>query len=295
MATSRSVHLYILALLGLTSAWLWWRFPAIAELRHQAHMAGLLAVAAIYLCAHLLRMVRLGLLTLDERERVFDLVTAHALTAFPSSFLPFKLGEALRLAAFFKAFGGRRKALAVWLAERFSDMVVIAGFILTLYLLNVGVPKPMRIVFMIFVLVSMLGLLGLFAVAKVCVYLSRHLVLSSHSARGLRVLRINHALRKLELEIYKSVEGRLSGLFLISVLIWGFEILALSLFISQFSIGEPDFSSLFVAGLVASLPGGHAGEAGAFGLYQSLVLVALSLCFMVFGGIGLRLGIVKSK
>jgi hypothetical protein len=117
-------------------------------------------------------------------------------------------------------------------------------------------------------------------VAKVFVYLNRHLVLASHTPRGLALLRASHVLRRLEMDIYKSVEGRLSGLLLVSVLIWAIEILALSMLINQLAIGEADFAGLFAAGLLASLPGGGAGAA-AFGLYQSLALVVLTLVFLL--------------
>ena len=121
-------------------------------------------------------------------------------------------------------------------------------------------------------------MLGLFAIAKVFVYLNRHLVLTSLTPRGLVLLRTSHVLRRLEVTIYKSVEGRVSGFFLLSVLIWSFEILALSLFINQLAIGEPDFAALFASGLLASLPGGGANS---FGIYQSLVLVALTIVFLL--------------
>lgn len=290
---SRSVRVYLILLLGVVLAWLWLRAPAIAGFGHDTHWAGLLGVTALYLCSHVFRMLRLALLTLDERDKAFPLIAAHTLTAFPSSFLPFKIGEVLRLGAFFHVFERRQKAVAVWLAERFGDVLVITAFILGLYLFNIGVPPAMRTVFMLFVLASAVGLLGLFAVAKVFVYLNRHLVLASHTPRGLALLRASHRLRRLEMDIYKSVEGRLSGFLLLSVLIWAIEILALSLFINQLAIGEPDFAALFAAGLLASLPGGGGGAA-AFGLYQSLALVVLTLVFLLAVWLAARFKLLRA-
>lgn len=289
---SRTVRVYLVLLLAVVLAWLCLRAPATGEFGRDAHRLGLMGVSALYLASHLFRMLRLALLTLDERGKAFPLIAAHTLTAFPSSFLPFKIGEVLRLAAFFHVFERRQKALAVWLAERFGDMVVIAVFILGLYLFNVSVPVSMRAVFVLFMLATVVGLLGLFAVAKVFVYLNRHLVLASHSARGLALLRASHVLRRLELDIYRSVEGRLSGFLLLSVLIWAIEILALSLFINQLSIGEPDFAALFASGLLASLPGG--GGAAAFGLYQSLALVALTLFFLAAVWLAARFKLLRA-
>jgi hypothetical protein len=288
---SRPLTAYLTLLALLVLGWLAHSAGAVGALLRDGSPALLLGVVALYGTSHLFRMTRLALLTLDRRERAPALAAAHALTAFPSSFLPFKIGEVLRLAAFFHVFGYRRKALAVWLAERFGDVLVIATLILGLYLARVEVPPAMRTVFVLFVLCSAFGLLGLFAVAKTFVYLNRHLVLSSHSRRGLLVLRASHALRLLELDIYRSVEGRLAGLLLVSVLIWLMEIAALVLFIELISPAHPAFASLFAAGLLASLAG---GDAAAFGLYQSLALVALTLLFLAALPLAARIRLLRS-
>ena len=276
---STSLRVYLAALLLVVIGWAWLRSPAISGFVHNVHWAVLAGITVLYFCSHVLRMLRLALLTLDERHKIFPLIAAHTLTAFPSSFLPFKLGEILRLGAFLRVYDMRQKGLAVWLAERFGDVLVITAFILGLYLFNVSVPPAMQTVFVLFTLASMFGLLGLFAVAKVFVYLNRHLVLTSHTNKGLAILRASHVLRRLETAIYKSVEGRLAGFLLLSILIWTVEILALSLFINQLAINEPDFAVFFASGLLASLPGGGAGSSS-FGLYQSLALVVLTLVFM---------------
>lgn len=290
---ARNVRIYLVILSTLVLGWLLLRAESIELLVRSADILILLCVTTLYIASHGFRMLRLALLTLDERDKASSLIAAHTLTAFPSSFLPFKIGELLRLAAFFHVFDYRRKAFAIWLTERFGDVLVITALILSLYLFKVSVPNSMRAVFIIFTVVSVFGLLGLFAVANVFVYLNRHLVLTSHSARGLMVLRASHALRRLELEIYKSVEGRLTGFLLMSVLIWALEIAALSLFINHFSIDEPDFASMFTSGLLASLPSGVVGEASAFGLYQSLALALLTLLFLAALWLANRLKIVR--
>lgn len=287
---SKSLRIYLTLLWAFVIGWVWWSAPFVADLGHVTHWAGLLGITVLYLCSHVLRMFRLVLLTLDKRNNAFSLVSAHALTALPSSFLPFKLGEVLRLVALFRVFDTRQKAIAVWLAERFGDVLVITVFIFGLYLLDIKVPPGMRAVFIIFVLASGIGLLGLFAVAKVFVYLNRHLVLTSLSPRSLVLLRISHALRGLEISIHRSIEGRVSGFLLLSVLIWLFEIMALSLFINLLAIGEPDFAELFASGLLASLP---SGSQNAFGVYQSLALVVLTVVFLLVVWLASRFKITR--
>ena len=287
------VNIYLVLLSALVLGWLFLCAQSLELLMRHTDILILLGITLLYTASHGFRMLRLALLTLDERGKASSLIAAHALTAFPCSFLPFKIGELLRLAAFFHVFDYRRKAFAIWLAERFGDVLVITAFILSLYLFKVSVPNSMRAVFIIFTLVSVFGLLGLFSVAKVFVYLNRHLVLTSHSARGLMLLRASYALRQLELDIYKSVEGRLTGFLLLSMLIWALEIAALSVFINHFSIGEPDFASMFTSGLLASLPSGIIGETSAFGLYQSLALALMTMFFLAALWLANRLKIVR--
>ena len=272
---ARLTRAYLWLLAALVPVWLVLQAGPLAQLLEGGALAAALGIIALYGASHLFRMLRLALLTLDQRNQVLPLIGAHALTAFPSSFLPFKIGEILRLAAFFHVFGYRRKALAVWLAERFGDVVVLAALILGLYLFQVSLPAAMRTVFFFFVLASLFGLLALLAVAKTFVYLSRHLVLVSQSAHGLLLLRASHALRQLELDLHKSVEGRVSGLLLLSLMIWGLEVSALSLFLHLAAASGAGFTALFASGLLSSVSGNAPGAG--FGLYQSLALVILTL------------------
>lgn len=271
------IYLSLLVLLALGWVFLQRDEPAV-------HWSGsiplLLGAIMLYASSHAVRMLRLVLLTLDWRDKAVPLACAHALTAFPSAILPFKLGEVLRLIAFCHVFEQRRKAFAVWLSERFADMIVIAAGILTLKLLDVPLPEPMRWVLLLFVLASVFGLLGLFAVATTFVYLNRHLVLASHSRRGLFLLKTSHALRHLELAIVRSVEGRMSGLLLLSIVIWALEIAAFALFTQRLATTAPDLGAMFASGLLASLPGGAASSVG-FAVYQSQALLVLTLVFLV--------------
>ncbi len=274
---NRGLHIYAILLLCLSVGWLFDRAHDLNYLAQSANRVTLIEVISLYISSHICRMLRLAVLTLDERDKAISMIAAHSLTAFPSSFLPFKIGETLRLAALFYVYDGHRKAFSVWLVERFSDVLVITAFILGLYLFNMPVPSAMRMIFAVFVITSVLGLLSLVAITKVFVYLNRHLILASHTSRGLRLLRASHALRQLELDLYKSVEGRISSIFLLSILIWSFEIIAIAVFINQISVGEPNFASLFASGILTNLPGGVADGVTAYGLYQSLGLAVLTL------------------
>jgi len=273
------VRYYIVFLILILGVWMQLRASVIFHIGYETPWAFFLGITALYMFSHVLRMFRLALLTLDKRESIVPLVCAHVLTAFPSSFLPFKAGEILRLVAFFSVFRDKKKALAVWTAERFGDVIVISAFILALRIFNVSMPPAMRLASMAFIFVSIIGVAGLFSVAKVFVYLNRHLVLSSCSARGLKILRVSHVLHQVEIAIVRSLEGRMSAFFLFSLLIWFAEISALAMFVNHSPAIQDDFTNLFAAGLFASLPGGVG--VSVFGSYQSLALVVLTIIFLV--------------
>ncbi|OHC71866.1 MAG: hypothetical protein A3H93_19600 [Rhodocyclales bacterium RIFCSPLOWO2_02_FULL_63_24] len=277
---TRGIRLYLYLLTALVLGWLVLRAETVLGIAKSTEWPDLLGICGLYFLSHAFRMLRLALLSLDQRRLIVSLIAAHSLTAFPSSFMPFKIGEILRLAGFFSVFTSRRRAFALWLVERFGDVVVIAVFILGLYAFNIIVPASIRTVLILFIIASSVGILGMFATASVLVFLNRHLVLSSLSARGLLLLRISYVLRQLELDIRSAVEGRFVGLMLLSGIIWSFEILALSLFIRRMSVGGADFSSMFAAALLASLPGTDFSNSNLFGYYQSLVLVILTLMFL---------------
>lgn len=267
-----SLQLGLVLLAALLAAWLvLYPYDALPQIG----AAALLPAVALYSASHLCRLLRLAMLSLDQRARVPALMLAHGLTAFPASLLPFKIGEIVRLGAFMRVYADRRKAFAVWLAERCADVLVLSLLMLAVSLFDVRLPGQARTVFLLFLMVSVFGLLGLFAAAKTSVYLNRHLVLNSSSARGLALLRASHALRQLELALLRTLEGRLTGMLLLSALIWLLEISALALFIEHLAPSGNSFAAMFANGLLANL--GAAQAAAAVHQYQPLVLAALAL------------------
>jgi len=277
-------QIFLFALVIAIAIWFWSHAGSIDGFDHGQEWLVLLGVTTLYMGSHVLRMLRLVMLTIDERDKAFALVAAHGLTAFPGSLLPFKIGELLRLAAFFHVYDGRRKALAVWLVERFADLSVITVFILGLYLFDVAVPGSMRAIFIVFAVASILALLCVFAVSKVLSFLNKQLVLKSKTRRGLVILRIVHAIECLEIDIYKSAEGRIPGILLLSVFIWGIEISSLLLFVNQAAVDLDGFVSLFISGRQAGFAGHELDNVSAYGLYQSFGLALLALFFIVAVG-----------
>lgn len=268
------VRWYSMVLIVLVAAYLWLHGGAIFSIFQYENWAAAGLVVLFYLISHAFRMLRLALLSLDERSKVPALLGAHVLTAFPGNVLPLKIGELLRLGSFFVVYDGRQKALAIWLTERFFDILVITAFMFCLYLLRVNMPESIRLIFFLFAAVSIFGLVGIFATSRVFIYLNRHLVLASTTSRGLRLLKASHKLRELEAQIKSSIEGRLSGVLLLTIFIWAMEVVTLVYFLGKFSQSTCNWKDLLVNGLLGSLPGGESFFTE-FGVYRVVALAAL--------------------
>lgn len=275
------VLITLLAFTGLSVlGWVAMNSGDIVRAASSASAMSIIGIFVLYGLAHVFRIIRLALLTLDQRKGIFPLASIHALTAFPSSFFPFKIGELLRLGGFFYVYDDKKKALAVWLAERFGDILTIAMFILFLYLFNVSIPDTLRVLFVVFIAFSALALFAFLAVSKILVYLNRYLVLSSHSERGLAILKFSYLLRSLEESIYHSLEGRFIGMLLLSIAIWSCEVLALVAFLRSSAANLQELTQQFIATLSGNAPAELAQQTLSFSTYQSITLAILAVVFI---------------
>jgi hypothetical protein len=276
MKIKKGIFLYIAILAIFICIWIFKKQDMLSETILHSDVVSFLLVVAIYLASHIFRMLRLVLLSLNQRGSVIPLVAAHALTAFPSSLLMFKMGELLRLTSFVFALGEKRNAFSIWFIERMGDVSAITIFILGLYILDIDVPSAMRSIFVIFVVISLVALLGIFAITKIFTFLNSYLVLESYSQRGLTLLKISHFFREVESDIYAALKGRFIGFILVTLIIWILEFFALSLFLKIILSYSVTFPDLFVSGLIGSLFASETTAAN-FGLYQSVGLILISL------------------
>ena len=251
-----------------------------------------MSIFLIYIFSHILRMFRLVLLTLDNREKSVPLVFAHNLTSFLSVFIPFKLGEILRFSAISYVCASQKKANAIWILERFGDISVITLFIIFLYLLNLNIPTSMQTIFIVFVITWFFSLLSLFSISKLLIFLKRNLFLTSLSERSLIILKISDKFRNIEKQIYKTIEGRFTGFCLLSFLIWGMEITSLSIFLNSLSDNSMDFAELFSKSIFSTFIGESVSD---YIFYQHFALFIISSISLIYLLISNRITIIKSN
>lgn len=180
---------------------------------------------AVYLLSHVLRAVRLLLLIGPGRLEFGPVFGCHALLAFLTFAMPFKLGEVVRATELYRLANGPRGLFAVWFDRLFDTVVVLAllgGFMLRR---GDGVDAPAMMLLAAFLLVSVLAVLVLPGALEA---LERTLLHSS-SRRSLALLRGAVHLRSLLTQVPHLDRQTVSLLSIATLSIWGLELLTVTL------------------------------------------------------------------
>jgi hypothetical protein len=143
-------------------AYLLWRWARPAGVT--GPWSALALAAAAYLAAHALRGLRLFLLLNDGRLRLGAVLAAHVHAAGVSRLVPWKLGEAYRVAVLTGVCGDPLRAVAAVWIERLYDLPLVLGLFGLCALAAGAWPSglaPLLIVAAVFVLLSSLVFLVL--------------------------------------------------------------------------------------------------------------------------------------
>lgn len=147
-----------------------------------------LAVGPLYLIGHLLRGLRLFLLLYDGRVMVGQVLLAHLHAAAVSRLIPFKLGEAYRIAVVDGVIRSPVRALLTVWAERVFDIAVVASGVIVLTALARS-PTEGRDWFLILVALFLaLSFVVLLVLPESLVLLNRYLITRHNSPRVVRLL-----------------------------------------------------------------------------------------------------------
>lgn len=283
-------YVYCIALLFLIVAWSVTNTHSLLNTASSTN-GQLIGAAILYLASHFFRMMRLAILTLERREQILPVIGVHSLTAFPSIFVPFKLGEILRLAGFVLVYPRYAKAIGLWLVERFFDVTVICTLVALLYLTNAPIPRALEQVFAIFFLASIGGVLVFFSVAKLFIFLNRYLVLESTSRKGLVVLKISHQIQVIEHEVVNSSRGRLASIILSSLTIWVLELLAILMLVEHDELNLDQVPSYLTTSLAGIMPGAALGVTSNYLLVQASTLILLGIVSLALIALAKTIGL----
>lgn len=236
----------------------------------------------LYLMSHLMRVIRLYVLLLEEQVGAKRLLQVYFVTIWPSFFLPYKLGEFVRIGGISRLCLSLRRGLATVWVERFFDAVILS-VLLFIYLMSVhsdlSMYAPIAVVLVVFFGFSLLYFLEY---AQSFNYLNQFLMSKSQSRRGIYLLKVIHSLRFIHADVKGLIRGRSTLLLFLSVAIWGVELG--SVYVLSRASQISSLAQSFVVLLNATLVSPDASHAQFIAFYRNsvsvvLMVIALPLMF----------------
>ncbi|WP_042195348.1 lysylphosphatidylglycerol synthase domain-containing protein [Paenibacillus camerounensis] len=247
----------------------------------------------VYLFSHVLRIIRLYTLLLEEKVRVGSLLRVYFTTSWINFLLPYKLGEIFRITEIgnlCKSF--RRGIVTIWI-ERFFDAVILSSFIFGYFIFydsTFGKFIPIAIVLIIFVAFSLLYFLEFTYTFK---YLTSFLITKSNTRRGIHLLKLANSLDKIHADIKQLIRGRTSLLLFLSIAIWTMELTSVFILSKLFNINS--LAQSFIVLLNDSLVSTISSNIQLISLYQSIALSALIVLAIPFIAVAVKLNILSWK
>lgn len=245
--------------------------------------AGALAMPVfVYGLAHALRAVRLGVLLGAGRAR--RLLGLYFYTAACSAVIPFKLGELVRINEIAWWSGSYWRGLLIVWIERVFDVVALCG--MALFILGTGAQEPKDIGLLLWAIggfVFLTVLLFLIVPEQLC-DLNLHVMRSYRGRKAVYILRMLDSCYQLFDEVRPLLAGKLVTLSLLTLFIWGAELLAVAMLFDSNPWQGAVTSLVRQFVLVLGDGGLAAGFLAGFEDVKMLALIALGAVALAFYG-----------
>lgn len=242
----------------------------------------LMIPVVIYGLAHVLRAVRLGVLLGAGRAR--RLLGLYFYTAACSAVIPFKLGELVRINEIAWWSGSYWRGLLIVWIERVFDVVALGA--IALFILGVDAQEPKDFGLLLWAIGGFvfLTVLFFFVVPEQLCGLNLHVMRNYKGAKAVRILRMLDSFYKLFEQDRPLLAGKLVTLSLLTLFIWGAELLAVAMLFDS----EPWLSaSMSLVRQFALILGDSVRAEGAttgFEDVKVLFLIVLGLVTLAFYG-----------
>jgi hypothetical protein len=190
-------------------------------------VASLIFPLVLYFIAHALRAFRLGVLL--GAGHVRKLLGLYLYTAACSAIIPFKLGEFVRVNEIAWWTGSYWRGLLIVWIERVFDVLVIGA--MALFIVSSGAQEPKEIGLLLWVIGGFvfLTILFFFIVPEQLCSLNLHVIRSYKGRKAVNILRILDSCYLHFEQVKPLLSGKLVTLSLLTLFIWGTELLAVSL------------------------------------------------------------------
>lgn len=234
------------------------------------------AVLTGFICVHLIKLMRLYLIVMDQKVSFDRFVPAYLRTTLVNLLIPYKLGEIYRIGVFTRISGGFKTGFFSVLIDRFFDTLALVLILLPYQLLIAGrvtIPTILLAAFVVIVLVSYRVFPPSYE------FLNRYIITQRESKRSMLALAALERVSGYHGYARDLVTGRYGILFLFSLAAWIIEIAVLAGFsrlIGQ-SFGVSDFGS-YIESIVS---GSDLAISRQYTLVSAAFVAALTVAFTV--------------
>lgn len=182
-------------------------------------------ILIVFLCVHLIKMMRMYLIVLDRKISFDRFVPAYLRTTLVNLVIPYKLGEVYRIGVFYRISGGFKTGFFSVLIDRFFDTLALVLILLPYQLFITGkvtVPTLLLAVFEAVVLMTYRVFPPSYE------FLNRYIITSKESKRSMMVLAALEKVNEWYEYARNLVTGRYGILLLFSLAAWILEIVVLA-------------------------------------------------------------------
>ncbi len=205
----------------------------------------LASASFFYLGSHMLRMLRLFVLTLEEKVNFFEIFRLYFYILFVSFPFPFKLGEIVKILELNFFFHSRAKGLLIVVLERFSDAIILLILLFALFIYNFGLFYDLKNLFLLLLSVVSLMIFIYLLLKSTIHYLEAYGLEKIHSKKSLKLLDACVYQKKLLDYIRLFLKGRFTFVLFLTILIWILEIISFYFLMKQvFGIDTVMYNSL---------------------------------------------------
>lgn len=174
-------------------------------------------ILILFLCVHLIKMMRMYLIVMDKRVSFDRFVPAYLRTTLVNLIIPYKLGEIYRIGVFYRISGGFKTGFFSVLIDRFFDTLALV-FILLPYQLFITKTVTVQTLLLAAFLAVVLIAYRVFPPSYE--FLNRYIITSRQSKRSMMALAALEQLSGWYDYAQQLVKGRYGILLLFSLAAW---------------------------------------------------------------------------
>lgn len=241
---------------------------------------GLVLPVFIYGLAHVLRAVRLGVLLGAGRAR--RLLGLYFYTAACSAVIPFKLGELVRINEIAWWSNSYWRGLLIVWVERVFDVVALGA--VALFILSTGAQEPKDIGLLLWAIYAFVfvTVLFFFIVPEQLCSLNLHVIRSYKGRKAVNILRMLDSFYLLFEQVRPLLAGKLVTLSLLTLFIWGAELLAIAMLFDSSPWARAGASLVHQFAMVLGDVGRTGDLVAGFEDVKMLLLIGCSIIALAF-------------